>query len=67
MQNRLMEMAVARTGAETELTMAVLSGPVLRKRKNSAAKSDGKAQVCGPKKSSAPQGSVSATLQNESR
>src|ERR1035438_8125231 len=50
MQNRLMETAVARTGPETELTMAALSGPVLRKRKNSAAKSEGTAQAAGPKK-----------------
>ena len=64
---RLMEMAVARTGPLTELTMAALSGPVLRKRKNSAAKSAGTAQAAGPKKTSTPQGRVSATLQKESR
>jgi hypothetical protein len=60
-------MAVARTGAPTELTMAVLSGPVLRKRKNSAAKSDGTAQAPARRRAAAPKGSVSATLQNESR
>ena len=38
MLKKLRPMAVARTGAETELTMAALSGPVLRKRKNSATK-----------------------------
>ncbi len=37
MQKRLREMAVARTAPSTELTMAALSGPVLRKMKNSAA------------------------------
>ena len=47
MQKRFTETAVARTGAETELTMAVLSGPVLRKRKNSAANSAGTAQPAG--------------------
>ena len=67
MQNRLMEMAVARTGAETELTMAVLSGPVLRKRKNSAANSEGTAHLCGPKNSMTPHGRVSATLHADSR
>ena len=67
MQKRLMLMAVARTGAETELTMAALRGPVLRKRKNSAAKSAGTAHARGPKKTIAPQGRVRATLQKESR
>ncbi len=60
-------MAVARTAPSTEFTMAVLRGPVLRKRKNSAAKSEGMAQECGPKKTRTPQGRVSATLQKESR
>lgn len=50
MQKRFTDTAVARTGAETEFTMAVLSGPVLRKRKNSAAKSAGTAQRPGPKR-----------------
>ena len=67
MMNKLMETAVARTGAETELTMVVLSGPVLRKRKNSAANKAGMAQTGGPKKSKTPKGRVSATLQKESR
>ena len=67
MHRRLKEIAVARTGAETELTMAALSGPVLRKRKNSAAKSAGIVHARGPKKTSAPQGKVRATLQKLSR
>jgi len=67
MQKRLKEMAVARTGAETELTMAALSGPVLRKRKNSVTKRAGMAQVFGPKKTMIPQGRVRATDQKESR
>ena len=67
MQKRLNDMAVARTGAETEFTMAAFNGPVLRKRKNSAANSAGMAHVRGPKKTKAPQGRVSATLQKESR
>ncbi len=67
MQKRLIEMAVARTGAATELTMAVFRGPVLRKRKNSARKSDGTAQDLGPKKSRIHQGRVSATLHMEKR
>ena len=67
MQKRFTEMAVARTGAETEFTIAAFSGPVLRKRKNSAANSEGMAQARGPKKISAPNGSVRTTLQKESR
>ena len=67
MQNRLMEMAVARTGAETELTIAVFSGPVLRNRKNSARNSAGTEKARGPKKMRAPNGMVRTTLQKESR
>src|SRR5579863_2447969 len=67
MQNRFSETAVARTGAETELTIAVFNGPVFRKRKNSAANREGMAQLRGPKKTRAPQGRVRATLQKESR
>src|ERR1700734_550844 len=67
MQNRLIEMAVARTGAETELTIAAFRGPVLRKRKNSAANSAGTAHLCGPKNNITPHGSVSATLHAESK
>ena len=67
MTKKLTPIAVARTGAETELTMAALSGPVLRKRKNSAASKDGMAQDEGPKKSKIPQGKARATLQKESR
>src|SRR6266568_4467666 len=44
MKKRLNETAVARTGAETEFTIAVFSGPVLRNKKNSAANSDDKAR-----------------------
>jgi len=47
MLKKLRPMAVARTGAETELTMAALSGPVLRKRKNSATSRDGMARPAG--------------------
>ena len=61
-QKRLMEMAVARTGAETELTMVVLSGPVFKKRKNSAANKAGIDQALGQKKSRIPQGRVRTTL-----
>src|ERR1035437_6331184 len=67
MQKRLTEIAVARTGAETEFTIAAFSGPVLRKRKNSAANNEGIVHARGPKKIIAPHGSVSSTLQNESR
>ncbi len=67
MQNRLIEIAVARTGAETELTIAAFNGPVLRKRKNSAANSDGTAHLCGPKNNITPNGSVNATLHAESK
>src|SRR5271156_6591657 len=67
MQNRLIEIAVARTGAETELTIAAFSGPVLRKRKNSAAKNEGTINCRGPKNTIAPKGSASATLHADSR
>lgn len=67
MLKKLRPMAVARTGAETELTIAALSGPVFRKRKNSAASRDGMAHPGGPKKSRIPKGRVRATLQKERR
>ena len=56
MQKRLIEIAVARTGAETEFTSAVFSGPVLRKRKNSAAKSEGTAHGSRPEKNQRAKG-----------
>jgi hypothetical protein len=58
---------VARTDAETEFTIAAFSGPVFRKRKNSVTSSAGIAYAFGPKNTTIPQGSVSATLQKESR
>ena len=67
MMKRFSDIVVARIGVETEFTIAAFSGFVLRKRKNSAAKSDGTAHAGGPKKTSAPNGSVRATLQNESK
>ena len=62
MMKRFREIAVARTGAETEFTIAAFSGPVLRNRKNSAAKRDGTVYAGGPKKTRVPNGSVKATL-----
>src|SRR5580700_2936670 len=67
MQKRLMEIAVARTAPSTEFTMAALSGPVLRKMKNSAQKSAGMVVEWGPKKTRIPKGMVQTTLQNETR
>src|SRR6266567_4364616 len=67
MKNKFTEIAVARTLKETELTIAAFSGPVLRNRKNSATNSAGTDHFGGPKKTSAPHGSVRATLQNETR
>ena len=48
MMNRFKPIAVARIGAATEFTIAALIGPVLRKRKNSAIKNDGKIQAGFP-------------------
>src|SRR6476619_2292982 len=60
-------MANDRTAAEMELTIAVFSGPVLRKRKNSATRIDGTSTDRGPKKTITAAGSVSTALHAETR
>src|SRR5580704_15989082 len=67
MTKRLTEMAVARMGAAMELTMAALSGPVPRKRKNSARNAPGMKKEGGPKKTAAANGMARMDPQAESR
>ena len=64
---RLMARAVERIGAATELTMQALSGPLLRKRKNSATKTAGTSDERGPKIAAAAAGTAISMLHAESR
>src|ERR1017187_6903010 len=61
-------MAVARTGAGTELTMAAFNGPPIPvKMQNMATPSAGSIVARGPKKHSTPNGTVSSADHAETR